>query len=77
MLGNVRDRPFSEIWTDVSNPLMASLKEKQKHVQGRCVKCKFLDVCGGNFRARGEAVTGDVWGCDPACYLTDEEIGIA
>jgi hypothetical protein len=22
-------------------------------------------------------VTGDLWEADPACYLTDEEIGIA
>ena len=27
----------------------------------------------GNFRARAEAA-GDIWGPDPACYLTDEEI---
>jgi 12,18-didecarboxysiroheme deacetylase len=73
-LGNVRERPFSEIWTDLSNPLLASLKEKQRYVTGRCVQCRFLDVCGGNLRARGEASTGDVWGVDPACYLTDEEI---
>ena len=52
-------------------------KEKKKHVKGRCVKCKFLDLCAGNFRVRAEAVTGDVWAPDPACYLTDEEIGIA
>ena len=32
------------------------------------------DVCGGNFRVRAEAVTGDLWAPDPACYLTDEEI---
>jgi len=75
-LGNVRNRPFSSIWTDLSNPLMASLKEKTKHVTGRCAACEFLDVCGGNFRARAEAVSGEIWGCDPACYLTDREIGI-
>jgi radical SAM protein with 4Fe4S-binding SPASM domain len=45
-------------------------------VTGRCASCKFLDVCGGNLRARGEAATGDIWGVDPACYLTDREIGI-
>ena len=73
-LGNVTEKPFSKIWTDLSNDFIRSLKEKKKHVKGRCVKCRFLDVCGGNFRARGEAVTGDVWGVDPACYLTDEEI---
>ena len=50
------------------------LKEKARHVRGRCERCRFLDACGGNLRARAEAVTGDTWACDPACYLTDEEI---
>ena len=72
--GNVLDRPFSEIWSDLSNPLMAKLKEKKKHVTGRCSTCHWLDVCAGNFRVRAEAVTGDIWAADPACYLTDEEI---
>jgi 12,18-didecarboxysiroheme deacetylase len=75
--GNVRKRPFSEIWMDTSDPLMAKLKKKKKHVKGRCAKCRFLEVCGGNFRVRAEAATGDTWAPDPACYLTDEEIGIA
>ncbi len=75
--GNVRQRPFSEIWHDLSNPLMRRLKEKKKHVTGRCAQCRWLDVCAGNFRVRAEAVFGDVWAPDPACYLTDEEIGIS
>jgi 12,18-didecarboxysiroheme deacetylase len=74
--GNVKDRPFSEIWTDLSNPLMAKLKDKKPHVKGRCAACKFLDICGGNFRVRAEAVHGDLWMEDPACYLTDKEIGL-
>jgi radical SAM protein with 4Fe4S-binding SPASM domain len=73
-LGNVRQRPFSEIWLDVGDPLMGQLKKKKKHVKGRCVSCRWLDVCGGNFRVRAEAVTGDIWAPDPACYLTDKEI---
>jgi len=73
--GNVLKRPFSEIWQDRSNELMAKLKEKKLHVTGRCAGCRWLDVCGGNFRARAEAVSGDIWAPDPACYLTDEEIG--
>ena len=72
--GNIRQRPFSEIWTDLSDPLMKRLKEKKKHVKGRCASCRWLDICGGNFRVRAEAVTGDVWAPDPACYMTDEEI---
>jgi 12,18-didecarboxysiroheme deacetylase len=73
--GNVRERPFSAIWTDTSNDLMAKLKDKKPHVKGRCATCRWLGVCGGNFRVRAEAVTGDLWAPDPACYLTDEEIG--
>jgi len=72
--GNVLEKPFSEIWTDLSNPLMAKLKEKKKHVKGRCAKCHWLEICAGNFRVRAEAVTDDLWSADPACYLTDEEI---
>ena len=80
--GNVRERPFSQIWTDVSrtteaSELMYRLKDKRPFVTGRCAACKWLDVCGGNFRVRAEAATGDLWASDPACYLTDEEIGIA
>jgi radical SAM protein with 4Fe4S-binding SPASM domain len=75
--GNVRQRPFSEIWSDTSDPLMARLKDKKPHMKGRCASCRWLDICAGNFRVRAEAVTGDLWAPDPACYLTDEEIGIA
>jgi len=72
--GNIRKRPFSKIWLDTSNELMAQLKDKKSHVKGRCATCRWLDVCGGNFRARAESVSGDIWAPDPACYLTDEEI---
>ncbi len=75
--GNVRRRPFSKIWTDLSDPLLSRLKEKKRHVTGRCARCKWLDVCAGNFRVRAEALTGDLWAPDPACYLTDEEIGVS
>lgn len=72
--GNIKKRPFSEIWTDLSDPLLKQLKEKKKHVKGRCARCRWLDICAGNFRVRAEAITGDVWAPDPACYLTDQEI---
>lgn len=74
--GNVRERPFSEIWMDPGDSFLMMLKEKKKHVKGRCSACKWLEICGGNFRVRAEAVYGDVWAPDPACYLTDEEIGL-
>lgn len=74
--GNVLERPFSEIWTDLSDPLMARLKDKKRYVRGRCAACRWLDICGGNFRVRAETATGDLWAPDPACYLTDEEIAL-
>jgi heme d1 biosynthesis radical SAM protein NirJ len=76
-LGNVRERPFSQIWSDVSDPLMAGLKQRPRPVKGRCGACPCLDVCGGNTRVRAQQLTGDPWAEDPACYLTDAELGIA
>ena len=75
-LGNVRRRPFSEIWTDTSDPLMAGLKAKPRRVKGRCGRCAHFDICGGNTRVRAQQLSGDAWAEDPACYLTDEEIGV-
>jgi len=75
-LGNVRSRPFSEIWNDVSDPVMAGLKRKPRAIGGRCSGCTYFDICGGNTRVRALQVTGDAWAEDPACYLTDAEIGI-
>lgn len=74
--GNVRERKFGDIWTDLSHPILSGLKDRKPLLKGRCAKCQFLDNCNGNFRTRAEAVTGDFWESDPACYLTDEEIGI-
>lgn len=74
--GNVRERKFGDIWTDLSNPILAGLKNRKPLLKGRCAQCKFLDNCNGNFRTRAEAVTGDFWASDPSCYLTDEEIGL-
>ena len=74
--GNVRERSFGEIWMNESNPILAGLKDRKPLLKGRCAKCRFLAQCNGNFRTRAEARTGDYWASDPACYLTDEEIGL-
>lgn len=75
-LGNVRERPFSTIWQDVSDPLMAGLKASPRSIKGRCGECQYFDICGGNTRVRAYQLTGDPWAEDPACYLNDEEIGV-
>lgn len=72
--GNVREQKFGDIWTNLSHPILAGLKNRKPLLQGRCAKCKWLNLCNGNFRARAEAVHGNFWAEDPACYLTDEEI---
>ena len=76
--GNVKERKFSEIWTDTSDELMSGLKNRKPLIKAnadRCAKCKWLDICNANFRVRAEAVYDNVWADDPACYLTKEEIG--
>jgi putative heme d1 biosynthesis radical SAM protein NirJ1 len=72
--GNVRERSFGDIWTDLSHPILAGLKNRKPLLKGRCVQCRWLEHCNGNFRARSEAVSGDFWESDPACYLKDDEI---
>lgn len=72
--GNVKQRKFSEIWQDTSNPIMAGLKERLPLLKGRCGTCRFKNVCGGSLRARAEISTGDPWAADPGCYLSDDEI---
>ena len=74
--GNVREQKFGDIWTRAEHPILRGLKDRKPLLKGQCASCKFLDNCNGNFRTRAEAVTGDFWQSDPACYLTDEEIGI-
>jgi heme d1 biosynthesis radical SAM protein NirJ len=73
-LGNVRQRPFSEIWQDTSDPIMKGLKAVPRLIKGRCGECRYFDICGGNTRVRAMQLTGDPWAEDPACYLTDAEI---
>jgi len=69
-----RERPFSAIWSDTGNPLLAGLRQHPRAIGGRCGGCRYLSICNGSSRVRAEQAGGDVWGEDPACYLTDEEI---
>ncbi|VAW77721.1 Heme d1 biosynthesis protein NirJ [hydrothermal vent metagenome] len=75
-LGNVKERRFSDIWQDRSDPLMDGLKRSPRPLKGRCRVCHYQAICGGNTRVRAFQLTGDPWWEDPACYLDDEELGI-
>ncbi|SHG89587.1 radical SAM additional 4Fe4S-binding SPASM domain-containing protein [Thermosyntropha lipolytica DSM 11003] len=70
-VGNIREKPFSEIW-NADDELMVKLREKEKHVKGKCRECAHKSLCGG-CRIRAREVYGDIWAEDPACYLTEEE----
>lgn len=75
-LGNVRERSFGAIWEDTTDPVMRVLKDRNGSLKGRCGRCPYFELCGGNSRVRAEATTGDLWASDPGCYLSDEELGI-
>jgi Fe-coproporphyrin III synthase len=76
-IGNVKERPFGDIWNDRSDPIMAGLKAQPRTISGRCSACAWFDICGGNTRVRALRLTGDAFAEDPACYLDDDEIGVA
>jgi radical SAM protein with 4Fe4S-binding SPASM domain len=72
-VGEVRREPFSRVWTQARHPLLAALRRRKELLKGRCRRCRWLALCNGNCRARAEALTGDFWEADPACYLEDGE----
>lgn len=74
-IGNVKEKNFSDIWLNPTDDLVRKLRDKAQYLRGRCGKCKFKEICGG-FRLRAMRY-GDLWGDEPDCYLTDEEIGIS
>ena len=74
-VGCVKQTPFSELWTG-DDPMLATLRQRPRPLKGRCGACAFKSVCGGNTRIRALQVTGDPWAEDPACYLSNQEIGV-
>ncbi|MBN1600713.1 MAG: radical SAM protein [Chitinispirillaceae bacterium] len=73
-LGNVREKPFGEIWTSNEEPLLVQLRNRKTLLKGKCSRCIYQNICNGNFRVRAEAARGGLWEEDPACYLTEDEI---
>ena len=72
-LGNVKEKNFSKIWLDKENRHLRKLRDKASYLKGKCGKCEWVEICGG-CRVRAEAIHGDPWEEDPACYLdTDED----
>ena len=61
--GNVRTEDVVDVYRE--RPLFRGLRDSSR-LSGKCGVCEFRSVCGGH-RGRAYAVTGDVFGSDPAC----------
>jgi len=72
----LHEKPFSVIWADPDEPLLKGLRNRRAYIKGRCRLYKYFDACGCSLRVRADLHFGDPWAPEPACYLTDEEIGL-
>ncbi|MGV3531131.1 MAG: radical SAM protein [Chthoniobacteraceae bacterium] len=72
-LGNVKQVPFSTIWSRKDDLLLNQLRSANRPLKGRCADCRFRDICGGGFRVRAWQRHGDAWAEDPGCYLYEGE----
>ncbi|MFY9799618.1 MAG: radical SAM protein [Methanoregula sp.] len=72
LIGNIRDRPFSELWADSSHPVLARFREKPVPLTGQCGQCRHRQLCGGGCRVRAYAASGDFYGDDPFCYIKEK-----
>jgi len=72
-IGNMTERPFSEIWLDEDSEMLERLRERPRRLEGACSGCGVVDVCNGGSRSRAYAIHGDLWAEDPSCYLNSEE----
>lgn len=61
-VGSVREKPFSEIWSDA--PVLQELRAPK--LEGRCGACEYQQLCGG-CRARPLARDGNMMGEDYLC----------
>ena len=61
--GNVREKPFREIWE--KSRVFLDLRDPDRY-KGKCGICEYRVVCGG-CRARAYAATGDYLAEEPYC----------
>ena len=67
-MGNVNEKPLSEIWNDMQNSkFIEGIRDFSKR-QGSCRECKYLYECGG-CRSRTFALTKEWMASDPSCPL--------
>jgi radical SAM protein with 4Fe4S-binding SPASM domain len=72
-IGNIRERKFSELWTDSKNPILTAFREKKNLLKGKCASCVYKELCGGGCRVRAYAQYGDIWAEDPLCPINPND----
>ena len=72
-IGNMTEKPFSEIWLDEKNEMLTKLRQHPRRLSGNCADCGVIDICNGGSRSRAWAIHGDLWAEDPSCYLGETE----
>jgi len=63
--GNIRKKPFREIWE--TSPVFSDLRDFKKY-EGKCGRCQYIRVCGG-CRARAYEATGNYLAPEPLCLF--------
>jgi len=69
-LGNVKEQPFSAIWTE--SKVFNELRDYSL-LKGKCGACEYKAVCGG-CRARALSVTGDYLAEEPYCVYVPKSM---
>ena len=73
-LGNITQTPFGVIWDNAADPVLNILRNRDKFKDPRCARCRWFELCKGNFRCLADDVSIENWKNEPTCFLTDEEI---
>jgi radical SAM protein with 4Fe4S-binding SPASM domain len=71
-IGNIKERLFSEIWTDDAHPVIARFRTKNPSIGGKCRDCGYFHLCGGGCRVRAYAGAGDFSAEDPFCFVEQD-----
>lgn len=71
LAGNVRERPFREIYQE--SELFCWLRDPTR-LEGKCGACEFVRICGG-CRARAYSATGNPFAAEPLCTYQPRSCG--
>jgi len=72
-LGNILETTFAELWQNEADPVLHTLRNKRKYKDPKCARCRWFDLCLGNFRSLSGRPNLSDWQNEPPCYLTEEE----